>query len=60
MVNCPYATKKSKNALNEISSGLACEYDFICDGMSDYVKKQPCLVSAEYKKKGHAAPKFDD
>jgi len=42
MVNCPYSNKKNgeSNALNEISSELACEYDYLCDDKNNCVRKQ--------------------
>ncbi|NLI13248.1 hypothetical protein [Pelotomaculum propionicicum] len=52
MVNCPYTNKRNNNALNEISSELACEFDFICDEMHNCVNKQAGMATEEHKKKG--------
>jgi len=42
MVKCPFSNKKNRegNALNEISSELACVYDYLCDDKNNCVIKQ--------------------
>lgn len=42
MVKCPFSNKKNResNALNEIRSELACEYDYLCDNKNNCVIKQ--------------------
>lgn len=50
MVKCPFSNKKDResNALNEISSELACEYDYLCDDKNCVIKQKRMPVAHKH------------